>query len=125
MNVSDYPPLYVAADTASGWGQRWYRRIIAVNLALVLLASSLGYVAGLIGDPGRIAAGIAATIALSFGVFARPLHRLLRDDKSWFEGRAVAETVKSLTWRYMMRTPPFDDEARADAAFVEALGEVR
>ena len=36
------------------------------------------------------------------------LNRSSSYDDDWFNGRAIAETVKTLSWRYMMRVPPLD-----------------
>jgi hypothetical protein len=47
------------------------------------------------------------------------------DDKGWFDGRAVAESVKTLTWRYMMRLKPFDDDTTCDQTFVGELDAIR
>lgn len=124
MKESDFPPLFVAADAASLWGQRWHRRIVAVNLALIVFGSVLAFVATLGGGTLRVVSAAISAAVMIVGVSTDRLHRRLGDDKSWFEGRAVAETVKSLAWRYMMRTPPFDGEAEADPAFAGALAEV-
>jgi hypothetical protein len=43
------------------------------------------------------------------------------DDNDWFDGRAVAESVKTATWRYMMRTEPFAGETTCDQEFVQLL----
>jgi hypothetical protein len=37
-----------------------------------------------------------------------------RDDKDCNDGRAVAESVKTTSWRYLMRTEPFEDGATCD-----------
>lgn len=126
MDVTDYPPLFVAADAASGWGQRWHRRIVGSNLILVIVSSTLGYIATAGGETLRIASSVLSALALIAGLASRWQHHLLRDERRWFEGRAVAETAKSLTWRYIMRVPPFADGAGTDAdiAFISALGEV-
>ena len=46
------------------------------------------------------------------------------DDKKWFDCRAVAESVKAVTWRYMMKMPPYE-HAGAEDKFVESLREIR
>lgn len=122
MNDSDYPPLFVAADDASRWGQRWHRRIAAANLTLIVVGSALAYLAAVGGGPWRVVPALVTALVLIAGASTKRVHRALRDDVSWFNGRAVAETVKSLAWRYMMRVPPFDD-ARADAVFLDALAD--
>jgi hypothetical protein len=34
---------------------------------------------------------------------------LVRPDRRWYTGRAVAESIKTITWRYVCRAEPFDD----------------
>jgi hypothetical protein len=48
-------------------------------------------------------------------------------DRLWYEGRAGAESVKTLTWRYGVGGNPFDTSlsaAEADDLFLERLNEV-
>ena len=54
MNPTDYPPLYVMADSASLWGQRWHRRIIAANLVLIIIGSIFAYIADIEGGTLRV-----------------------------------------------------------------------
>jgi hypothetical protein len=124
MKKTDYPPLFVAADAASLWGQRIHRRIIATNLILVVFAAAFAYLSTLGGDTLRVAAAIFSASVLFISLVVRKFHRRLRDGKSWFEGRALSETTKSLTWRYMMRVPPFDDDFQADGSLINALTEI-
>ena len=47
--------------------------------------------------------------------------------KSWYQGRAAAESVKTLSWRYTVAGDPFPaelTEAAADKIFVERLRDV-
>lgn len=48
-------------------------------------------------------------------------------ERTWFECRAIAESVKTTAWRYAMRIKPFavGDDALADRMFIEALAEIR
>ena len=43
-------------------------------------------------------------------------------DDEWFQGRALAESVKTATWRYMMRVEPFTSDAESDREFTQRLG---
>jgi hypothetical protein len=125
MDQNDYPALYVMADSASLWGQRWHRRIIGGNLVFIIVGSIFAYIADNTSGPLRVVAAVISALSLIVGVLPRKLHGRVRDDKHWFEGRAIAETAKSLAWRYMMRVPPFDRDVEADTALLAALDEVR
>jgi uncharacterized membrane protein HdeD (DUF308 family) len=115
-----YPALFQAAAAASAGGRQAYTRLIGLELLLLILGAALGAAAA-------FEAGLAAVLpmlaAMSF-VAAAVLKVVSRErgyDRQWFDGRAVAEAVRSATWRYMMRVPPFDDDATADAAVTAAL----
>jgi hypothetical protein len=42
---------------------------------------------------------------------------LNRPEQKWYRCRAFAESVKTLTWRYLMHAPPFQDDTNARAEF--------
>jgi SMODS and SLOG-associating 2TM effector domain 1/SMODS and SLOG-associating 2TM effector domain 3 len=58
-------------------------------------------------------------------IVAKYVSKQRSDDKEWFDGRAVAESVKTLTWRYMMRLEPFEDDATCDQKFIDELDAIR
>jgi hypothetical protein len=69
-------------------------------------------------------AAVAAIVLLG-SVVAKFVTKQRSDDKEWFDGRAVAESLKSLTWRYMMRLEPFEDDATSNQKFIEELDATR
>src|SRR3712207_2381101 len=70
--------------------------------------------------------GAVAAIVLLGSIVAKFVGQQRRYDKEWFDGRAVAESAKTLTWRYMMRLEPFqEDDATSDREFIEELAELR
>ncbi len=72
-------------------------------------------------------AGVLA--AVSFGVALLVEIYLLTStpERTWYEGRAAAESVKTLSWRYMMGAEPFYRAAsgtEADQLFLHQLDDV-
>jgi hypothetical protein len=69
-----------------------------------------------------VAGALPLIAAASF--FAAPVLKVVtrdrRYDRQWFDGRAIAEAVRSTAWRYMMRVPPFDADS-ADAKVADEL----
>src|SRR5918999_5315540 len=121
MEHSDYPALYQAAEDASMGGQNTYKRLVQADLALVVAGALLGALAFLVPkDYAAYFAAVAAIVLLG-SVVAKFVAKQRSDDKEWFDGRAVAESVKSLTWRYMMCLKPFRDDATSDQKFVGEL----
>ena len=114
----EYPALYVAASEASKGGQRNFKRLNKVELMLTLGALIIGAVATLwiagFGpqqperDTVEGTVVIVAAAVFLLALLFKLLERSSSYDDDWFHGRAIAETVKSLSWRYMTRVPPFD-----------------
>jgi hypothetical protein len=101
------PQLFQAANRASLEGQRSY--VGTTRFRLVLLAGT----ALLSLATWRVGAGNIDVIA-SVGVLAFVIALVLelnlwkgRPDKSWYDGRAVAESAKTLAWKFAVGGKPF------------------
>lgn len=122
---SDYPPLHHAANALSQTGQRAHVRLIAAELLLGIAAALAMDMIHPFPDARVWLATIAMlSLAIVLLVQALKLRRRLAHDQDWFEGRAVAESIKTLTWRYMMRVEPFDDDTQADQNLAVKLEDV-
>ncbi|GAA1980500.1 DUF4231 domain-containing protein [Kitasatospora viridis] len=94
------PELFRLADSASALGQR-----LAVTLArwqLVLLITAAA--AGAVGR--RSADWLAAAACLGAAGLAARLGRR-QPQALWYEGRAAAESVKTLAWKYAVRADAY------------------
>jgi hypothetical protein len=120
----DYPALYVAADAASRQARMAHTRLIGAELALLVAAAASGVALSLLAGAGGGWERALPAVLLVAALIAKLANRLQRFDEHWFDGRAVAETVKSATWRYVMGVRPYDGaEGAPDAALGEALRE--
>lgn len=117
---SGYPAMFQAANAASIAGQRSYLRLARLELMLLLIGAALGSIAAFNAGLASALPGLAAVSFLAAATL-KVVARDRRYDKQWFDGRAVAETVKSTSWRYIMRVPPFEDDATADLALTSRL----
>jgi len=125
MDRTGYPALYRAAEGASQGGQVVYKRLVGANLSLVVAGAVLGALAFLVPKEYAAYFAAAAAIVLLGSIVVKFVAKQRHDDKEWFDGRAVAESVKTLTWRYMMRLEPFEDDATSDQKFIEELDAIR
>jgi len=120
MNIalrdSDLPGFWRDADTASLVGQMWALRYSRARLFGALTAAFGGALTWTI-DKADIAAmviGLGFLIALT-SELATWVHQPERD---WYSGRALAESARTLAWRYAVGADPFpaemtESEARA------------
>ena len=105
FSKSDYPGLYQSADTASIKSQREYFLILSSYLISLILISSISY----ISLPLKINNFLLAFLfILSLSIILWLIFR--KSDESWYKGRAVAESVKTRTWRWMMKAEPYNDD---------------
>ncbi len=54
--------------------------------------------------------------------------QIVKQERTWYESRAIAESVKTLTWRFIMCAHPFEKglkEEDAEKRFLERLAAVR
>ena len=118
------PWLFRAADAASGTGQRSFMNYTSVTLLMLLLAAAAYPIITAISgsaEAGRWAvllgaAGfVVAIIERSYSITARP-------ERPWYEGRALAESTKTLAWRYAVGAAPYDvGSSEVDRRFARRL----
>ena len=106
--------------------QRSYFLIQKFNIISLILGSISA--ALVVATPATVTrwAYSALAIFLITSILLHGLSRIRRNDKVWFDCRAIAESVKTATWRFMMKIKPFEgDDDVAVQLFVEALKKIR
>ena len=118
MEEQDFPALYRSADALAVQQQRLFLVSLGTHLALLVIAAAISvfYVAN---------SGMAYTQAacLLITVFLSVFIGYHKPDRIWYNARAVAESVKTLTWRYMMCAEPF--QAQTDSALQDFQRKLR
>lgn len=112
MQEQDFPALYRSSDDLSLASQRHFFRAMRVHLITLVVAAVLSIVSI---PHWSVAAlqlvALLGALGCSIYLFA------MRPDRFWYAGRAVAESIKTITWRYVCRAEPFqgvDAVARSD-----------
>lgn len=105
MKEEDFPALYRSADELSQESQTQF--FTALRLHLVLLVGAA--VLSIVSIPHWSIAVLQVFVLLgalscSIYLFSK------RPDRYWYAGRAVAESIKTITWRYVCRAEPFHVE---------------
>lgn len=105
-----YPTLFESADAASNRSQWWFLALVRLEYGLLIVAAffSLGW-----SDTREYFAAYAIVFALSMIVMAYRSTR--KPERTWYQARALSESVKTLSWRFAMRAEPFDDAKSSDA----------
>lgn len=105
MQEKDFPALNRSADSLSLKAQKNFFAALGVHLSALVLATILST----INTPNQLIAvlqllALLAALSCSIYLFA------VKPDKLWYAGRAVAESIKTISWRYVSRAEPFQDE---------------
>lgn len=114
-----FPALYRAADRNSLAGQRRYLMATALRLATLVAAALFGLFTWRAG--GADLAGVAAAVAFGAALSGELYLLKARPDRLWYDGRAAAESAKTLTWRYVVAGNPFPKNAHSDQEMEELL----
>ncbi|MEU6117056.1 DUF4231 domain-containing protein [Streptomyces sp. NPDC047117] len=115
----DFPALFRAADVNSLRGQRRYLLATKCQLGALIAAAALGVFSWQVNGADVAAAG--SVVAFCAAVVTEVYLLKERPDRIWYEGRAVAESAKTLTWRYMVGGSPMGTEETEDETAAELL----
>lgn len=116
VRIADHmPALYGAAEAASAKGRNRFRAFTAGALILLIVASLGGSVEDAWAGWISAAAFLAGTVLTT--VWMRRFY-----ENEWYDGRAAAESAKSLTFKYAVGGEPYGvDNPRAKDAYAGAL----
>lgn len=109
LNGSSLPGLYQSADKASLKSQSIYFWSLRFYLFLLILAALVSFLWPK-DAYGSIAS--ASLFLVTLGILV--VLRINRPDDLWYNGRAVAESVKTRAWRWCMRCEPYQDRDTVD-----------
>jgi SMODS and SLOG-associating 2TM effector domain 3/SMODS and SLOG-associating 2TM effector domain 1 len=127
LQEEDLPAIYQAANKNSLEAQKRFLRRSGLGMVTVVIAIGASAFPGRIplGD-GKLMGLIAAT-AFSGALLLRLYLLTERPEKTWYGGRAAAESAKNLAWRYAVGGAPFaidQNPDEVDAAFTERLRDI-
>lgn len=120
LDGTTLPGLYQSANQASLDGQFWYFLGLRTYLTLLVAAALVSFAwpkstYGALSSAALFLITLAILIAL----------RVKRPDEVWFNGRAVAESVKTRAWRWCMRAEPYEDTDNMDIVSRQFIGDLK
>lgn len=109
MEFKDFPGLYQASDEASLSAQKNYKNIIAYDLITMIIASALAIYNYEKVKPKLIVYVISGILLLiSFALTL--IIRTKKFEDVWYQGRALAESCKTLSWRFVTCSESFEND---------------
>ncbi|MER7556790.1 DUF4231 domain-containing protein [Nocardioides sp. NPDC126508] len=111
---SDLPGFWRDADATSLDGQRWTLAYSRARLGGSLAAAFGGAVSLSIGEVD--VAAIVIFIGFGVALAAELASWAHKPEREWYDGRALAESAKTLAWRYAVGADPFPAQMAAPDA---------
>jgi hypothetical protein len=109
LKDEDYPGIYRAASDLSESAQEGFFRGFSAHMALLTIAVAIS-----VAESESASLAMLQALVLLGALFCAIYLYSAKPDKNWYTGRAVAESIKTSTWRYMARAEPFDSVTDAD-----------
>jgi hypothetical protein len=123
MNFDDYPALYKSADSGSNKAQAAFLRSIRWEYTI------LAFLAGVTGSAFFYEGAWAVSLLLSSILIVLLVYRYnANNDVQWYKCRALAESIKTSTWRFCCRSHPYEDCEKREFAvrnFLSELNKIR
>lgn len=105
LKDADLPGVWKNADEESGRGQKWTLRLTWLKVGGGVVAAFGGALSWSVGRVD-IAAGIVL-VGFLVALVSELASWVRQPERLWYEGRAVAESAKTLAWRYAVGADPF------------------
>jgi hypothetical protein len=123
LTDDDLPAMFRSADRASLVGQANTVRWSALQLALLILGAVLG---GFDIQRGGLSLGaLAAALALAASLAPALWLASSNPQRAWYRGRAAAESLRTLSWKYAVRAEPFTGtDAEADERLLRDMATI-
>lgn len=126
MKHSDFPNYFQASDNASIKAQNSYLNITRIDLLSMILASCLA-IYNYQSTQAKLIVYVISGLLLLLGLVLTIILKTKKYEDIWYQGRALAESCKTLTWRFVCCSEYFENSlniGEAKRRFVERIKEL-
>ncbi|MFH4621423.1 DUF4231 domain-containing protein [Vibrio furnissii] len=120
INEEDFPALYNSADSASLKAQSAYFNALRCYLFLLIIAALVSF-----SYPENVYAAIASVSLFLITLGILIWLKVQKPEDTWYNGRAVAESVKTRAWRWMMKAEPYESDGPNQQVQKEFLNDLK
>ncbi len=120
IESTQLPGLYQSADQASLDAQSTHFNSLRLYLGLLIIAAFVSF-AWNDSQWGTLISAILFLVTLGILIFLR----VKRPDDTWYNGRAVAESVKTRSWRWIMRAEPYEDSENIEIVSKQFISDLK
>jgi hypothetical protein len=126
LKTTDFPSLFQAADKASVTAKKNYLIIIGLDLTFMIIGSLLA-IYSFKCDFNKLIVYSASGLFLLTSLILTIVLKSKAFEDIWYQGRALAESVKTLTWRFATCSELFEvssSKTEVSQIFIDRLKEL-
>lgn len=128
MGRDDLPGIYYSASEASQSAQRTFLLLIKINIGLLVLLAVISAInISSVEKQYQYLLPLSSSILMVICIIITFATDVGKYEKKWYDGRAIAESLKTLSWKFMMKAEPFFGLSRddAEAKFLNDFREIK
>ena len=115
LTYEQFPSMYKVANKLAEQYQRNYTLQTQVELIMLIAAATLGVIPQVSGTTSTDWFGIAAAVAFGISFILQGVRLIFHANRIWFNGRTLAESAKTMVWRYSVGGDPFRVDTTTEA----------
>lgn len=126
MRHSEFPNYFQASDNASIESQKYYVNVIRIDLISMVIASALA-IYNYQATESKLIVYVISGLFLLISLILTIILKTKKYEDTWYQGRALAESSKTLTWRFVTCSEYFEttlDIAEAKKRFTTRIKEL-
>jgi hypothetical protein len=126
MKLKDYPNYFQASDKLSIDSQNNYLNIIRVDLLAMIFAASMA-IYSFQATEYKLVVHVVTGLSLLLGLILTIILKSKKYEDIWYQGRALAESCKTITWRFSMCSEYFESSISTEEAknrFITRIKEI-
>lgn len=123
----DFPNYFIAGDNASLKAQKIYMNLIRFDLGLICFGALLS-IYNYQNTDTKMWIYVISGFCLFLSFVLSLVMKFKKYEDVWYRGRALAESVKTLTWRFMTKSELFDSmisDEEAKKRFIKRIEEIK
>jgi len=123
LKTNEFPGIQQAADKASNKAQKYYMRLMKANLIIGVVAAFIA-IYNFQQDEPKIFVYIISLFLLVTTLALTGLVKYFKFEDIWYKSRALTESIKTLTWRYVTCSENFEStlsENHVQKSFTDSL----
>lgn len=128
ISREDLPGIYYSASEGSIAAQKTFLWLIKTNIGLLVFLAILSAInISSVDKAYQFLIPLASAFLMVLSIIITFATESGKYEKKWYDGRAIAESLKTLSWKFMMKAEPFYGLSKddAEAKFLNDFKEIK